>query len=156
MLSAPGCWAMFCEVLEKEYSDMIYAKAHHYTVDSYACQHPGNKENKQAINSVGVHLSSLYMLLENSMSMSEGGNFKNKFSEFNKQADFIHWLKPPKPLGKITVFDIWNLEDSTQHFSKCKQWAESTWYAWHYHHNTIKDWVKYFLEQESHNFKSAT
>ena len=76
---------MFCEILEKEYSDFRYAPAHHFTVDAYACQHPGKENISQAVNSVGIHLSCMHMVFEKGMSLNEGGNFKNKFAQFNKE-----------------------------------------------------------------------
>ncbi|GLR19584.1 DUF5946 family protein [Portibacter lacus] len=69
MLSSPGCYEMFNEVLEKEYSDYRFSKAHHYTVDAYAIQHPGELKNQKAVNSVGIHLVSLYFLFEKSMNL---------------------------------------------------------------------------------------
>lgn len=48
MLSSPGCWAMFCDIMAKEFSDEQYWKAHQFTVDAYALQHVGKKEEKSA------------------------------------------------------------------------------------------------------------
>ena len=39
--ASPQCWALFGEVLAREYSDFRYASVHQLTVDSYAAQHPG-------------------------------------------------------------------------------------------------------------------
>ena len=47
MLSSPGCWAVFGEVLAREYSNALYMKNHRLTVDAYAVQHPG-KPSRQA------------------------------------------------------------------------------------------------------------
>jgi hypothetical protein len=43
---------MFCEILEKEYSDFRYAHAHHFSLDAYACPYPGKETISQAANSV--------------------------------------------------------------------------------------------------------
>ena len=111
MLSSPGCWAMYNEVLEKEYSDFQYAKAHHFTVDAYACQHPGEPGSTQASRSVWIHLSSLFMIFNYQMPLQEAANFKSVFSQFEKRRSFIHQLEVPEDLGKVTVFDVWNNED---------------------------------------------
>ena len=153
MLSAPGCWAMFCEILEREYTDFRYAQAHHFTVDAYACQHPGKPEVSQAVKSVGIHLSSLFMFFEKGMPISQGGNFKEQFSQFNKKHDFIRWLDPPSNLGMVTVYEVWDLEEAVQHTEKCEEWARSTWQAWTPHHTTIQVWVEDFLKQTSTDFK---
>lgn len=146
MLSAPGCWAMFCEVLEKEYTDYRYTRAHQYTVDSYACQHPGSTEVQSAVNSVGIHLSSLYMVLERGMRLSKANQFKQRFAQYNKQQALIQPLSPPDSLGEITVCDIWSLEEEEKHFDLCEQWAVSAWRAWRVHHRTIEAWVTEFFQ----------
>ena len=56
MESSPGCWAIYCEVLAQEYSDIAFATAHRLTVDAYAVQHPGTP-SPQSIQSIGVHLA---------------------------------------------------------------------------------------------------
>lgn len=61
--ASPGCWAVYGEILEKEYSDYRYWRAHRFTVDAYAVQHPG-ESSPPAIQSVAVHLISLYLMLE--------------------------------------------------------------------------------------------
>ncbi len=153
MLSSPGCWALFCEVLEKEYADIWYARAHHFTVDAYACQHPGKADCRQAVNSVGIHLSCLHMLLEKGMPLREAGNYKNRFSQFHKHTHFIEYLKPPKSFGETTIYDVWNLDNKKEYFDKCKEWATSTWFSWKDHHETIRFWTEEFLKQEPNKFQ---
>src|SRR3982751_1269864 len=60
---APGCWALYGEVLAREYSDYRFARLHRLTVDSYAAQHPGRPEPR-TIQSVAVHLIGLQLSLE--------------------------------------------------------------------------------------------
>ncbi len=38
--ASPGCWAVYGEVLAKEYSDAAYYRVHRLTVDAYSAQHP--------------------------------------------------------------------------------------------------------------------
>ena len=146
MLSSPGCWAMYNEVLEKEYSDFQYAKAHHFTVDAYACQHPGEPGSTQASRSVWIHLSSLFMIFNYQMPLQEAANFKSVFSQFEKRRSFIHQLEVPEDLGKVTVFDVWNNEDASKHYSLCEAWATSAFEAWKMAHSEIKSWIDLFLK----------
>ena len=67
MESLPGCWAIYGEVLAREYSDLAYAAVHRLTVDAYAVQHPG-QPSPQSIQSVGVHLLRLCLILEHGFS----------------------------------------------------------------------------------------
>lgn len=61
--SSPGCCAIYCEVLAKEYSDYRFGRVHRLTVDTYAVQHPGKPE-RRSIQSVAVHLIGLHFSLE--------------------------------------------------------------------------------------------
>ena len=65
MLSTPGCWAAFGEVLAREYSNpRLFGSSHRLTVDAYACQHPGDPADRRAVQSVWVHATSLWLVLE--------------------------------------------------------------------------------------------
>lgn len=61
--ASPGCWAVFGEVLAREYSDRRYWPVYQLTVDAYAVQHPG-EPSRQTIQSAAIHLISLYSVLE--------------------------------------------------------------------------------------------
>lgn len=62
---------MFCEIMEREYSDLRYWKGHRFSVDAYACQHIGKNEDKRAMRSVNIHLASLYGIFEEGISLSD-------------------------------------------------------------------------------------
>lgn len=149
MLSASGCYEMFNEVLEKEYSDYLYAKAHHYTVDAYATQHPGELTNSKAVNSVGIHLVSLYFLFEENMDLTLAAHLKMEFAEFNKKYKVIAPLKRPSKFEEMTIFDIWDNEDPEKHFELCEKWARITWNTWKQEHLTIQKWAKEFLNNSN-------
>ena len=63
MLSSPACWKIYGEILAREYSNGDYWQVHRLTVDTYALQHPG-KQDSRAIQSVNVHLASLYLIFK--------------------------------------------------------------------------------------------
>jgi len=63
MESSPGCWAVYGEVLAREYGDISYASLHRLTVDAYSVQHPG-QPSPQSTQSVALHLMSLCLVLE--------------------------------------------------------------------------------------------
>lgn len=150
MLSDPGCYEMFNEVLEKEYSDFNYAKAHHYTVDAYASQHPGEPTNPKAVNSVGVHLVSLYFLFERNMDITLAADIKMDFSQFHKKHKIISPLKKPSSLGDISIFNIWDNENPDRHFELCKEWARCTWNVWKAEHlSMVEQWATEFLKNSS-------
>ena len=145
MLASPGCYEMFNEVLNREYSDFRYSKAHHHTVDSYAVQHPGEKSNQKAVNSVGIHLISLYCLFEKKYDIKKSAQIKMEFAQFNKEQQLIHPLERPQHFKGFTIFNVWNNENPSEHFELCKQWALDSWQSWSNHHETIENWATAFL-----------
>ena len=137
MLSSPGCWAVFGEILAKEYSSPAYFEVHRLTVDAYAVQHPGAKD-RQSIQSVGLHLVRLCQFLEHELtaqhanqSMLEAGIYKHNFT----------WLEPPKSLGTITAVDVVKASTVEDHKAMVKAWAQNAWEAWSIHHPTIRSWL---------------
>ncbi len=65
MSSSPGCWAVYGEVLTREYSDpALFKRSHRLTVDAYAVQHTGDLSVQRTRQSLWVHLTSLYAVLE--------------------------------------------------------------------------------------------
>ena len=60
MLSSAGCWAAYGKVLVREYADpLLFAASHRLTVDAYAVQHPGNADDRRAVQSVWLHFAAL-------------------------------------------------------------------------------------------------
>ena len=142
MLSSPGCWAMFCEVLDREFSDLIYWRAHQYTVDAYAVQHVGKKEDKRALNSVNIHLAALYGIFEGGWSLADAPKLRSLFSQYYKGKDLLLWLEPPEYFGEITSFDVWDNEEPEAHFQIVENWARSAWEAWSHQHERVEEIVK--------------
>lgn len=137
MESSPGCWAVYGEVLAREYSDPRYFQIHRLSVDSYAVQHPG-RPSRQSIQSVGLHLIRLYMFIEQGLAaeaandaMLTAGTIKHTFK----------WLEPPPSLGDVTVLDVYNAGTLDKHIETVKRWANSVWQVWTPHHPTIKEWT---------------
>jgi len=145
MDSSPGCWAVYGDVLAREYSDPSYYEVHRLTVDAYAVQHPGKKD-RQSIQSVGVHLVRLCLFLEHGLiaenanaAMLEAGKYKHTFT----------WLEPPSSLGLITAADVAKASTVHEHKAIVRAWAQSVWDAWSIHHDTIKTWLPIDLLKES-------
>lgn len=138
MDSSPGCWAAFGEVLAREYSDLSFGRNHRLTVDAYALQHP-DKQSPQSIQSMAIHLASLYLIFERDMPMPEATGHMRKFVAH--KAEFF-WLDPPADLGQVTVRDVLNAEDAEAHVQTVKKWAESAWSSWGEHHGQVKEWAE--------------
>lgn len=134
----PGCWAIFGDILAKEYSNPSYFHpAHRLTVDTYAVQHPGVPSRK-SIQSVNVHLAALYLAVEKKRDIRQIPKF---MSLMTKEAQDFVWLEPPVPNGIITVLDVVKAEDARKHQETVKNWAEDVWLAWETHHSVVKQIV---------------
>lgn len=141
MLSSPGCWAMFCEIMAKEFSDKEYWRAHQFTVDAYALQHIGKKEDKRAVNSVNIHLASLYAIFGEGRSFEEAPQYRKQFSQYYKGKALLEWLDPPESFGDLTIFEPWNNENRDLHFEITERWAKSVWDTWSHQHDKIAQLV---------------
>lgn len=133
-----GCWAVYCDILAKEYGEYKYPEVHRLTVDSYAAQHPGTP-SRQSIQSVAGHLISLYLVLERGMNAKRATAAIRKAIE---QSHHFMWLPPPPSLGALTVLDVVGAKNIDEHTSRVQQWARSVWETWTPHHQTIQKWAE--------------
>ncbi len=135
--SSPGCWAIYGEVLAREYSDPAFMAVHRLTVDTYAVQHPGTP-SPQSIQSVGIHLLRLCLILERGFTDAAAAK---AMPELARHKHSFAWLTPPKSLGDKTVLHVWNTRGATEHTQAVWEWARSAWQAWSPHHEQVKRWL---------------
>lgn len=136
ILSSPGCWAAYGELLAREYQDPEYMKVHRLTVDAYAVQHPG-VDTPQARNSVGIHLSRLCLILERGWSIDRANSAMAAITA--KKHDY-QWLTPPDSLGPVSVRQILSARTAQEHAAAVEQWARAVWSAWTPHHPVVRAW----------------
>jgi hypothetical protein len=134
--SSPACWALYGEVLAREYNDASYRRVHQLTVDTYAVQHPGVSE-RRAIQSVAVHLMTLCLVLEDGVDPREGPALHKRFVK----RPFFDWLEPPRPNGRLTIADVLEARTAPDHERKVGEWARDVWAAWAPHHATVRAWL---------------
>ena len=133
LISSPGCWAKFGEILVREYENYEYMSVHALTVDTYTLQHPGT-ENPQTINSANVHLASLYSYFELGKPISELSKVKQDLEKYKDQ--FV-WLEPPGDVSEITVASILKSESPSEHRESVVNWATYIYEKWETHHSRI-------------------
>ncbi len=136
LLASPGCWSCYGEVLNREYSDIRYYRLHRLTVDAYAVQHPG-EPNPQSIQSVALHLISLYCVLERSVEPTKATSIMQRAS---KKKGHFFWLNPPDSRGDLTVAAVGSARSPGEHVDFIRSWAESAWNAWSIHHEQVEQW----------------
>jgi hypothetical protein len=137
-----GCWNLYGQVLAKEYCEYKYPETiHRLTVDTYSVQHPVHP-CKQSIQSVNIHLISLYLILKKNfngqMATKIIGNILN-----NKP--IFEWLEPPIPNGIKTIIDVLNAKNIEEHEIKVIEWSNDVLNFWHKkHEQKIENNLKYY------------
>jgi hypothetical protein len=137
MESSPGCWAVYGEVLAREYSDSAYGSAHRLTVDAYAVQHPG-RPSPQSIQSVALHLMSLCLVLERGVGPDRATAFLQ--SAAKDKGHFV-WLTPPESRGSVTIKNVHGASNGAEHGKLVRAWADSVWTSWADHHPKVHAWL---------------
>jgi hypothetical protein len=134
MESAPGCWALYGELLARLLSDPRAEDVRRRCVDAFAVQHPGTP-GPQAIQSVAGHLMSLYAQFE----LGESPRRAYAIIEVAVRAkDMFRWLTPPTSKGCVTVGAV--LAHSGPLDEAAREWASEAWQAWSTWHGQIRDW----------------
>ncbi|MCB9854936.1 MAG: hypothetical protein H6818_04555 [Phycisphaerales bacterium] len=136
--ASPGCWRIYGDVLGREYGEYGYPECHRLTVDAYAVQHPG-VASRRSIQSVGVHLISLYYVLERGVTSDEA---TRRIGLAVRAGPPSIWLQPPTDPGRLTICDVANAADADAHARIVRAWAESVWEAWRDHHAIIRTWAR--------------
>lgn len=134
ILSAPGCWKRYGEILAKEYMPENYdPDLHRITVDAYAVQHPGNSE-RRAIQSVNVHLISLHAIFEEKARGNDANALMKQALADDAFIERLQWLEPPSFDGTLTVSDVINASSSNEHADGVRRWGISVWEVWRNKH----------------------
>ena len=92
----------------------------------------------ESIQSVGVHLLRLCLMLERGYSNEAAARVMPLLSQPKRS---FHWLTPPQSLGEKTVLDVWSARDAAPHIQAVREWADSAWQAWSAHHVQVREWL---------------
>jgi uncharacterized protein DUF5946 len=134
----PACWALFGELLAREFGDPGYFAVPQLSVDTYAAQHPGWRE-RRSIQSLGLHLMTLSLFLEGGADISEGPALVKRIMA---NRPVFEWLGPPRLSGGMTVADVLEARDAREHSRLVHAWARDVWDAWAPHHNVVRRWIE--------------
>jgi hypothetical protein len=131
-----GCWNIYGQILAKEFGEYNYPETtHRLTVDTYAVQHPG-RPSGQSIQSVNVHLISLYFVLVKNLSGKEA---TIKMEEILAKKPKFEWIEPPAPNGQKTVIDVLGATSREEHEKRVREWAKDVWNCWYSKHKQTID-----------------
>ena len=136
MTSSPACWHAFGQVLAREYESPELMSIHRLSVDTWAAQHPGDG-SRRAIQSVGLHLARLMLQLERGLAGQEANTIMLTLAQ---RKDSLPPL-PARHRYSMTVADVVDATDPSEHRDAVLKWAEATWANWADHHDFIRGWV---------------
>ena len=141
--AAPGCWALYGEVLAREYGELRYPEIHRLTVDAYAAQHPG-VPSRRSIQSLAVHLVSLHLVLDRGI---DPVHATGAIRRLLARRPCLAWLDPPPRLGATTVADLLGAGTAAEHERRVRSWAIDVWAAWAPHHAAVRGWADLACEE---------
>ena len=133
MLSSPGCWAAYGELLAREYSDpALFAASHRLSVDAYALQHPGDPNEPRARQSFWVHGASLWAVLRL-------GQSHEVATRALKTLAGMGFAERPmdQPRFSITHADVL-ASPVSNHEALARDWAEESLSAWEQAHSEFE------------------
>jgi hypothetical protein len=133
--ASPPCWALFGQVIAREYSGPAYMEAHQTTVDAYAAQHPGRAEPR-AVRSVWGHLSSLYLQFERNVPPNAA---RQVIPLVTSRWEELGWIEPQAGCDAMTIADVVAATDPSEHCSIVERWGRSVWNCWSNHHRRIAE-----------------
>lgn len=132
MLATPGCWSAYGSLLAAEYQDPVrFARVHRLTVDSYAVQHPGDPGDRRAVQSIWLHLISLWMVLRMGADHADATRALQRASHRRFDAAVPY----PRDFA-ITLEDMIAAGDDN-YVSGAERWAEASLQGWAHLHEAI-------------------
>lgn len=144
--ASPACWAIFSALNVGE-PPLGSGPYHGLIGDTYAAQHPGIP-SPQSIQSVAVHLLTLYGVLEQGMNPAQALWLRLRplrDGKLPKHGRFT-WLTPPSLVGSVTVADLVTASTPAARAALVQPYVEGVWLRWAALHRTaIEQWYKRFI-----------
>lgn len=137
MTSSPGCWAGFAALLAADYASSDRMNIHQLVVDAYAAQHPGDGALVQQVRSVGLHLMTLCLFLEDGADPALGTELHRRM--VGKPT--FHRLERSGP-GQLTWQHVPIAGPVDMVRDAAYEWAKSVWETYGAEHATVRDWLR--------------
>ncbi len=139
--AAPGCWALYGELLAEQYGPTSDPKTLRLLVDAYPAQHPGIP-SRQAIRSVAFHLTRLCLVFVHGLAPA---TVPLRIGPVLDRNEPLSCFDPPRPLGVLTILDI-HAAALPERTAATTAWARSVWDAWTPHHPAVHHWARRVLD----------
>lgn len=145
--ASPACWAIYTALHNGGEPPLTPAPIQTLLVDAYAAQHPGTP-SPQAIQSVAVHLITLYGVLEKELPFERALWIRTEaLSErFGPKKDRFTWLTPPDFTNSITVADIVRAATPATRAELAEAYIKNVWQIWaKEHRDTVAAWYTKYI-----------
>jgi hypothetical protein len=129
LVSTPGCWAAYGEVLAREYeSPLLFAGCHRLTVDAYSLQHVGTLSDDRQVRSTWLHLVSLHAIFACGLPQTKATELMSRLDLSKAPA-----LRLIAAIPDITVAGMLSARPS-DHVRAATEWARVAYLQWPHHH----------------------
>ncbi len=131
--ASDGCWAVFVDVLAREYANpVLFGQVHQLTVDAYAVQHSGGAHPDKSID---VHLVGLHLVLERGLRPTAVPPYLQRLAA--RVQRWPHFV-PPSERARFTAQDVAFTGCALEHAARAREWAGQVWSCWRAHHDEVR------------------
>lgn len=145
--ASAACWELYTNLNNGGEPPLAPSSHNTLLVDAYAAQHHGVPSD-QAIQSVAVHLLTLYGVFERGVPVEKALWLRRRGLREQKSGKRgrYHWLTPPSFAGSITIAAIVQLPTPSARSQKVKEYVEQVWAIWSKPHlSTIIRWYDAYI-----------
>jgi hypothetical protein len=135
--ASSACWTRFAEIGA---TLPPVTPLRRLVTDAFMVQHPGVPE-RRAVQSVGVHLVSLCLVLEHGVPPDRLSSIVQRMLA---RPPAWRWLSPPAPNGTLTIGDleVATAAGGAEAVVAIDAYVRGTWDAWTAHRPTVEEWVR--------------
>ena len=137
MQASPACWRRYGALLAAEFCGATGYDVHRLGVDAYAAQHPGDPNDRRAVQSVWIHLARLALQVDG---LADARELQRRMVGFTRRKTDFAPLDPPRAF-RITVADVAPFAGGPEHGRRVTAWARSVWEDWAAQHHAIRTWM---------------
>jgi hypothetical protein len=148
--ASAACWTIFSALFNAGEPPLAPAPANGLIGDAYAAQHAGTPSD-QAIQSVAVHLLTLYGVLERGVAPDNALWVRRRAlrERSGSKRKRFKWLIPPSFSGSLTVADIVQAATPTARAEQAQYYVKAVWLLWSQKHvATLAAWYDEFVAAE--------
>ena len=134
--ASSACWTRFAELGVT--LPLGGTPLRRLVTDAYMVQHPGVPE-RRAIQSVGLHLVGLYLVLERGLPPDA---LSATLQRILARPPAWRWLEPPVPNGSSTIVDLEASITAGRTTAAIEAYVRGVWGAWAPHQAIVAQWAR--------------